>query len=159
MESSEAIALRSLLEYQRVAALATLHEGEPAVSMTPYAWFPQGRGFVIHVSRLAMHTRDMLANPAVGLLMTAAPDPAVSPLALPRVSFRGCARQCLPAAVEHEPARAAYLTRFPESMELFSFTDFSLFVVEVRSARYVAGFGRAMTVGADQFAALMHGTV
>jgi putative heme iron utilization protein len=116
---------------------------------------PGGQGFVIHVSRLATHTQDMLVNAAVGLLVIAVPDPAGSPLALPRVSVRGNARQCWPEAAEYEEARAAYLAKLPQSDELFSFSDFSLFIIEIRSLRFVAGFGRAVSVTPGQFATVM----
>lgn len=155
MESSEALALRSLLERQTVASLATLHKGEPAVSMVPFALLPDGKGFVIHVSRLATHTQDMLVNAAVGLMVMAAPGPAQSPLALPRVSVRGSVRQCLPEAAAYGEARAAYLARLPQSEELFSFADFSLFIIEVRSLRFVAGFGRALSVTPEQWVTVM----
>ena len=136
MDASEALALKSLLWSQPVAALATLHKGEPAVSMVPYALLPLGEGFVIHVSRLATHTGDMLASPAVALMVVAAPDAAPSPLALPRASIQGHARQCLPDAPRYGEARAAYLAKLPQSEELFSFADFSLFVIEVQSGDY-----------------------
>lgn len=157
MESVENPALRSLLLNQPVAALSTLHEGEPAGSMVPFALLPDGRGFIIHVSRLAAHTQDMLAHPAVSLLVMASPDAATSPLALPRVSVQGRARPCPPTDAGYEEARAVYLAKLPQSAELFSFADFSLFVIEVRSVRHVAGFGRARTLTAEQFAALFAG--
>ena len=59
MESSQSLALKYLLESQQVGSLATLHRGAPAVSMVPYVLLPQGRGFVLHVSRLAAHTADI----------------------------------------------------------------------------------------------------
>ena len=52
MDSSRALALRSLLHGQQVAALATLHKGEPAVSMVPYALLPNGQGFVINAEKI-----------------------------------------------------------------------------------------------------------
>jgi heme iron utilization protein len=155
MDPTHATALRQLLERQPVAALATLHRGEPATSMVPFALLPGGRGFVIHVSRLATHTADMLAEPAVSLLVMGAPDSADTPLALPRASIRGRARPCPAADPDHAAARAAYLARLPDSEELFSFADFSLFVVEVLAVRYVAGFGRALSVPAQAFESLM----
>jgi putative heme iron utilization protein len=155
MDAAEALALRSLLESQPVASLATLHKGEPAVSMVPYALLARGAGLVIHVSRLATHTSDMLTNPAVALMVMAAPGEAQTPLALPRASIQGWARQCLPGTSDYAQARSVYLARLPQSEELFSFADFSLFVIEVRSARFVAGFARAMSVTASQFAAAM----
>jgi putative heme iron utilization protein len=155
MEASEVASLKSLLSEQPVAALATLHKGEPAVSMVPFATLPSGAGFVIHVSRLATHTSDMLDNPAVALLVTASRAETESPLALPRASIHGRARQCTPESPEYAQARAAYVTKLPEAIELFSFSDFSLFIVEPESVRYVAGFGRAMSLTSDRMQAVL----
>jgi putative heme iron utilization protein len=155
MEPSQALALRSLLESQQVASLATLHNGEPAVSMVPYALLPQGRGFVIHVSRLASHTADMLSNAAVGLLVIAPRAASPSAQALPRASITGKTRQCASDSPSYSQARALYLSRFPESEGMFSFSDFSLFVIEARSVRFVGGFAQARSVTAEQFASIM----
>ena len=155
MKADETALLRSLLLRQPVAALGTLHEGEPAVSMVPFAALPDGTGFAIHVSGLASHTRDMLGNAAVALLMTAAVDSVESPLALPRVSVQGAARRCEVDTPDYEVARAAYLAKLPDAEELFSFADFSLFIIAPQTARFVAGFGRAMTLSAETLAEVM----
>ncbi len=155
MDTALAEALRTLLHRQQVAALGTLHRGDPAVSMVPYALLPGGAGVVIHVSRLATHTQDMLAHPAVSLLMMAAPDDSATPLALPRAALRGQARPCMPDDALYDTARALYLARFPDSEELFGFSDFSLFVVEVRSVRFVAGFAQAVSLTGEMFAEVM----
>jgi hypothetical protein len=55
MNPAYAQPLRELLHTQQVAALGTLHEGQPYVSMVPFALLPGGSGFVIHVSQLATH--------------------------------------------------------------------------------------------------------
>jgi heme iron utilization protein len=155
MNPDDARALRTLLDTRPVAALATLHHGEPAASMVPFAMLPGGTRLVIHVSRLATHTKDMLAHPAVAVLVTASLEPGASPLALPRASVQGNARVCEPEAAEYAPAREAYLAKLPQAEELFAFSDFSLFLVDIRSVRYVAGFGRAFAVTAPQLAAVM----
>ena len=155
MDASEALALKSLLEKQPVAALATLHKGGPAVSMVPFAVLPGGTGFVIHVSRLATHTNDMLVSPAVALLVTASPEDEETPLALPRASIQGVVHQCEPDSSEYQEARATYLAKLPDAEELFTFSDFSLFIVEPTALRYVAGFGRAMSLTTEQFQAAM----
>ncbi|MDM7941921.1 MAG: pyridoxamine 5'-phosphate oxidase family protein [Hydrogenophaga sp.] len=155
MNESESTALMSLLRTQPVASLATLHKGAPAVSMVPFALLPEGAGFAIHVSRLATHTQDMLANPAVALLVTAPLAAADSPLALPRASVQGRARQCATDSPGYEQARQAYLARLPDAEPLFSFGDFSLFVIEPESLRHVAGFGRAMSLAGEQMRAVL----
>jgi len=126
--------------------------------MVPYALLPQGQGFVIHVSRLATHTADMLTNPAVGLLVTAPLAASASPQALPRASIQGRAQQWADDAPAYLQARALYLSRFPRSEEMFTFSDFSLFVIAVRSVRLVGGFAPASSVTAAQFASIMGAT-
>jgi putative heme iron utilization protein len=155
MSPEQQSAIRSLLSTQETAALATLHKGDPAASMVPYALLPQGRGFVIHVSSLSTHTADMLAHPAVALLVTAPPGSSETPQALPRATVTGEARQCAAGSAEQAEARAAYLARFPHAEYMFAFTDFSLFVVQPRFVRFVGGFGNALGINAGQFAALM----
>ncbi len=146
MDATESAALLSLLRTQPVAALATLHRGAPAVSMVPFALLPDGTGFVIHVSQLATHTQDMVQNPAVALLVTAPLAVGDSPLALPRASVQGSARPCPPESPAYQAARHVYLAKLPDAEPLFSFGDFSLFVIEPESLRWVAGFGRAMSL-------------
>ncbi len=155
MDATESAALMALLRTQPVASLATLHQGAPAVSMVPFALLPDGTGFVIHVSQLATHTQDMLENPAVALLVTAPLAAEDSPLALPRASVQGQARPCSPESPGYAAARHAYLAKLPDAEPLFSFGDFSLFVIEPESLRWVAGFGRAMSVVGERMQSVL----
>lgn len=155
MNAIQAQAMRQLLERQDVAALGTLHNGEPFVSMVPYALAPGGQGFVIHVSRLATHTKDMDTHPGVSLLVMDERTPEVPPQALPRVTVQGQAQPCAPDAPLYAAAKEAYLSRFPNSQEMFGFADFSLFVIEPRSLRVVGGFAQAWSVTAADFVRFM----
>jgi putative heme iron utilization protein len=154
MSPANAAALRALIESQQVAALATLHRGKPAVSMVPYALLPSGEGFVVHVSRLATHTADMLAGPDVALLITANPASA-PPRELPRLSIQGRATQLAGDSGAYSVARERYLARFPDSAELFGFADFSLFTITAQSARFVGGFANATTILGDELRAVL----
>lgn len=155
MHADQAAALRALLESQRVAALATLHKGEPAVSMVPYALLPHGQGLVIHVSRLATHTADMRAHAAVAVLVTAPPASAPTPRELARASLQARAQWIPEGTIEHEAARQAYLQRFPESEETFGFADFSLLRLAVVSVRFVGGLANTGTIMGARFEAIM----
>jgi putative heme iron utilization protein len=157
MSSPKAQAMRQLLQRQEIAALGTLHNGEPFVSMVPYALVPEGGGFVIHVSRLATHTKDMENHPGVSLLVMDERTPEVPPQAVARVTVQGEARPCPPDAPLHAAARAAYLARFPASQEMFGFADFSLFVIVPRSLRVVGGFAQAWSLTAADYARSMQG--
>jgi hypothetical protein len=155
MNPNQALALRHLLERQEVAALGTLRQTEPFVSMVPYALLPGGEGLVIHVSRLAAHTRDMLEHPGVSLLVIGERAPELPAQALPRATLQGEARQCPPGAGEYAAARRAYLARFPASEQTFGFADFSLFLIVPRSVRFVGGFAQAWTITGQAYAGLM----
>ena len=135
-----------LLRAQPVGALGTLHRDEPFVSMVPFAVIPRLGALCVHVSSLATHTKDMLTSPSVSLMVMAAASAAALPQALARVTFQCRAGQCLQADPRHAEASQTYLARFPQSQELFSFGDFSLFILTPRSMRLVAGFGQATSI-------------
>lgn len=149
--------LKQLLLERSVAALGTLHAGAPFVSMVPYALAPDASGFIIHVSGLSSHTRDMRSDPRVSLLVTQAEGGETSALALARASIQGTAIEVASAAPELPGFRAAYLERFPEASEMFGFADFSLFRIQPESVRFVAGFAQAYTLSAESFARLLAG--
>jgi len=154
MDDAQAGSLRDLLLRQEVAALGTLRRDEPFVSMVPYALLPDGV-LVVHVSRLASHTRDMEDHPGVSVMVLAGRTPDVPAQALARATLQGDARACLPEDAGYDAARAAYLARFPDSEPLFGFADFSLFRIVPRSARFVGGFAQAWSITGAQYAQLM----
>lgn len=175
MDTQTALTLRRLLDERPVAALATLHRGEPAVSMTPFV-LPAGRTeLLIHVSALATHSADMRAHARVAVLVMgevdargagrdaagAEPDAqaraAASPQALPRVSLQAEARFIARDTAEHAEAAAAYLARFPDAAITFELADFALVALRPLSARLVAGFGRAYSLVGEGLDAWLRG--
>ena len=146
MKPEYAQSLRELLRTQQVASLGTLHKGRPYVSMVPFAILPGGPGFVIHVSQLATHTQNMLLSPEVSLLIIAPLTPDLAAQALARITIQGRAVSYTDSTQEHADAKTAYLSRFPQSAEMFSFSDFSLFGISPSSIRFVGGFAQAATI-------------
>ena len=151
MPSDQSQSLRTLITTHPIAALGTVQGGEPFVSMVPFAIEPKSGKLIIHVSTLAAHTKHMLENARVSLMVMAAPSPDVSAQATPRVTIQGTAAQLDKASIEYEEAKAVYVERFPQSLDLFGFADFSLFTIAVTSARFVAGFAQAMTLTKAEF--------
>ena len=78
MNPTQAETLRDLLETQEIASLGTLHDGEPYVSMAPFALLPGGAGFVIHVSQMAAHTNDMVNHAEVSHITAGAKKVIIS---------------------------------------------------------------------------------
>lgn len=140
-----------------MAALATLHErrdgDEPAVSMVPVAWLPgpaaggvDAPQALIHISALAAHTRDLQRTSRAGLMLMAVRRPGDDPQALPRLTLQIDAAPIDSGSTGYDAARAAYLDRFPRAEQTFALGDFALWRLTPRSARFVAGFGRAHAV-------------
>lgn len=147
--------LAQLLRQRRTAALGTLRAGAPFVSMVPYAIATNGYGFIVHVSKLAAHTKDMLADARVSLMVAEAEGEEKSPLGLMRASVQGQARRVPSGSADLSGLKAAYLARFPDAEPMFGFADFSMFLIRPDSARFVAGFGQAHTLSAEAMAQLL----
>ena len=152
MKDEQAENLRALLASRNTAALGTLHSGAPYVSMVPFVLLKDGSAFVVNVSRLAAHTNDMLDDPRVSLLITGAERADVSPLAVPRVTILGTAHQLSGNAPEYPVTKEAYIARFPDAASIFNLGDFSLFVITITGARWIAGFAQARLLSPAAFA-------
>ena len=155
MSPEHAAQLAGLVHRRKAAALGTLHAGAPFVSMVPFAVMPDGSAFVIHVSRLAGHTKDMLADSRVSLLVVQAEGEGVEAQALARVSVQGEASEMAGGSGDERECRRAYLARFPEAVPLTEFGDFSFFAVRATRARFVAGFAQAMSLTGETLARLL----
>jgi len=149
--------LAELVEGRKVAALGTLHEGAPYVSMVPFALLEDGSAFVIHVSELAAHTQDMLTDPRVSLLITQSESAETLPQSLARVTVLGQAKQIDEESADYARAMARYLARFPDSEPMFGFADFSLFGIRPASLRWIGGFAAAQSLTAEEFAIAVRG--
>jgi heme iron utilization protein len=145
------VVLQQLIHGRMIAALGTLHQGAPFVSMVTYAVGRDG-SFILHVSRLAAHTRDMLDNPEVSLLINESETSGKMPQALARVTVQGRAEMLDRDSEKHTDAREVYLSRFPDAAPLFEFADFNIFIIKTVSARVIAGFGQAITITGADFA-------
>ena len=152
------VVLQQLIHGRMIAALGTLHQGLPFVSMVTYAVARDG-SLILHVSRLAAHTQDMLDNPDVSLLITESEAAGKMPQALARVTVQGRAKMLDRDSEKYTDAREVYLSRFPDAAPLFEFSDFSIFVIEPVSARVIAGFGQAVTITGEDFATALSGAM
>ena len=126
--------------------------------MVPYAVASDG-SFVLHVSRLAAHTQDMLDHPDVSLLITESEGSEKLPQALARVTVQGRAKMLERDSQKHIDARDVYLLRFPDAAPLFEFSDFNIVIIKPMSARIIAGFGQAITMTGDDFSTTVGGRI
>ena len=149
MDADSSALLARLIRGVRVAALGTLRQGAPMVSMVAFLPEADFGAVCVRVSRLAWHTQDMLADPRVSLAIVEGDDGRADPQTLARVTLRG---EAPPLAGEGEPferLKAAWLERFPASAVTFALADFSFWRVVPRDARFVAGLGRTYNLSAE----------
>lgn len=138
---------KSLLRRSRQGALATLmaESGDPYCSLVNVATHPDGSPILL-ISRLAVHTRNLLADPRVSLMLDErAPG---DPLEGARIMVAGRAEE----AGEDDRAvlRRRYLAAHPSAQAFVDFRDFSLFRIRPAGAHLVAGFGRIVDLKAEQ---------
>jgi len=142
MEHSARQILVDLVRRHRMAALGTIREEDPSVSLVPFAADPGGTAIYLLISRLANHTKDLLANPRAALMVAESDAGAHDPQGLARLSLRGSVRFLDESDQAHADARSTYLGRFPTAEMLMELGDFQLVRFEPTAARFIAGFGR-----------------
>ncbi|HET6838696.1 MAG TPA: DUF2470 domain-containing protein [Bradyrhizobium sp.] len=139
---------RSLLRRSRQGALATLmaDNGDPYCSLVNVASDADGSP-VLLISRLALHTRNILGDSRVSLML----DERASgdPLEGSRIMLAGRAEE----ANGHDIAilRRRYLNAHPSAEVFVNFKDFSFFRIRPIGAHLVAGFGRIVDLVPAQF--------
>jgi putative heme iron utilization protein len=129
-------AARTLLREARSGALATLMagSGDPYCSLVNVATAADGSPLLL-ISRLAVHTKNILADPRVSLMLDE--RLAGDPLEGARVMLMGTAQPS-----DDPNARRRYLARQPEAKMFADFADFGFYRIDLRGAHLVAGFGR-----------------
>jgi hypothetical protein len=129
-------AAKKLLREGRSGALATLMQGSggPYCSLVNVATAADGSPLLL-ISSLAVHTRNVLADPRVSLMIDE--RKSGDPLEGARIMLTGTA-----AAAGEIEVRRRYLQRQPDAEMYASFGDFSFYRMAIEGAHLVAGFGR-----------------
>jgi hypothetical protein len=139
---------RSLLRRSRQGALATLmvDSGDPYCSLVNLASHPDGSPILL-ISRLALHTRNILIDGRVSLMLDERAE--ADPLEGARIMLAGRAEEA--AERELELVRRRYLSAHPSAEVFVEFKDFSFFRIRPTGAHLVAGFGRIVDLEPEQF--------
>jgi putative heme iron utilization protein len=130
---------KSLLRRRRQGALATLMSGTgaPYCSLVNLASHPDGSPILL-ISKLAIHTRNILADQRVSLMLDErAPG---DPLEGARIMIMG--RSVAAESDAIEMLRRRYLAAHPSAEMFVGFTDFGFYRLEIETVHLVAGFGR-----------------
>ena len=149
MDADASALLARLVRSARVAALGTLRQGAPLVSLVSILPEADFGAVCLRVSRLAWHTQDMLADPRVSLAIAQTDDGRADPQTLARVTLRGEAQALAGEGEPFERLKGAWLARFPASAVTFALADFGFWRLVPRDARFVAGLGRSYNLSAE----------
>jgi putative heme iron utilization protein len=139
---------RELVHKQHRGVLSTLSDqGFPYSSMVDYAPFENG-DLLLLLSKLAEHTRFLLANPKCGMFVSPhLNDPDA--FAKPRVTLLGEV-----APIErNERVVERFLTAHPRASNYMLMRDFGFYRFQVESIRYIGGFGRMAWIEAEEYRA------
>jgi heme iron utilization protein len=141
-----AAAARKLMREARSGALATLmaSSGDPYCSLVNVASAADGSPLLL-ISRLAVHTRNILADARVSLMLDERKEG--DPLEGARVMLMGTA-----AATDDPAARRRYLARQPEAEMFADFADFAFYRIALKGAHFVGGFGRIVDLKREDIA-------
>jgi hypothetical protein len=138
---------RSLLRRRRQGALATLMagDGDPYCSLVNVASHADGSPILL-ISRLAVHTKNILADSRVSLMLDE--RTAGDPLEGARIMVAGRAKEA--GTSDLDLLRRRYLNAHPSAEVFASFKDFSFFRITPGGAHLVAGFGRIVDLRPEQ---------
>lgn len=134
---------RQLLFDAPHAALATLlpDSGAPSVTRIALATDPGGMPLSL-ISTLAVHTQNLMANPACSLLI-GDPGDKGDPLTHPRLTLH-CTAQPVPRdSNDHASLRGHYLSLRPKAKLYVDFADFSFVRFAPSDGLLNGGFGKA----------------
>lgn len=141
-----------LLIDNRWAALATQGEDGPSASMVAYAVAGDSNSLLLFLSALSAHTRSLITDPRVALVVAESDAGIGDPQTLGRLSLKGTAGVVDRTAPGFSALWQEYVSRLPDAAPRLALGDFSLFRIAISDARYVGGFARAGTIPVERLA-------
>ena len=131
-----------------LSTMSQKHEGYPFGSVMPYGLTADGEPTFL-VSSMAMHTKNVLANPRATLLITQTSETG-NPLGAGRISLMGDVEVVEDDAFAEEISKD-YLARNPSAQHWVHFDDFRFFHLKVVDIYFVGGFGVMGWISADDY--------
>jgi putative heme iron utilization protein len=151
-EPTHAERCRTLVSSATRGSLSTLAvepAGYPYGSVASYALDERGNP-LFFVSLMAEHTQNAQRDPRASLLVTEPVPDGADPLASGRATLMG--EMTAVTDADRDAVRDAYLLANPTAAYYIDFGDFVFYRLEVRSIRYVGGYGRMSWVDAHDYA-------
>lgn len=138
--------IKTLIDNHQWAALATLGKNGPEASWVAYVAEPDWSGFLINISRLAAHTRNLLQDPRASLTVSETEKAGYDPQQLTRLMMDGSVAIIPKTATDYQMSVQRYQVSLPLSKRLFEFSDFMLMRFRPFRIRFVGGFAQSYTL-------------
>jgi putative heme iron utilization protein len=147
-----AASAKSLLRSALKGSLATLKRdsGHPYASLVLTATDSDGSPLLL-ISRLALHTQNLGADPRASLLIDATGTQS-DPMAGARVTLIGSVRP-----TSSPTARARFLARHESARGYADFPDFAFYALTPENAHFIGGFGRIVDLPASDLLTPLEG--
>lgn len=155
-EDTPEVILANLRARVKSVVLSTLGEdGEPHSGYTPF--MDDEHTIVIFVSRLSLHTRDLLANGKVSAMLIADEADSAQLFARTRVSYQCRAEPITPASESYEHLLNKFELHHGKMIGLLrQLPDFVLFRLVPLSGQFVMGFGKAYKLTGERLDQFEH---
>lgn len=147
-------AIRALLDGERVLTAAVVVDGEPVAALLPYVLSDDYGTVFVHASSLARHSRGLVADAPVSLLVHRAVTAGHDPMQVPRLTVQAIVTVLERRTPAWDEAAARLVARFPAAATTLALEDFQVYALVLGRGRYVEGFARAYNVGAETFRTL-----
>ena len=138
--------IRTLLDDQRLLALAVIVKDLPYAGLMPFSVLPDRSGVLVHASALSKHSRGLSDGGRATVLLHEQYGPDKDPLQIKRLTLECVVHPLERKSETWEAARDSYMERFPKSRITFKLRDFTLYRLEFKQGLYVAGFGQAIDI-------------
>lgn len=157
-ENTPEAILANLRNSVKSILLSTLGEDlEPHSGYTPF--MDKEGGILIFVSRLSLHTRDLLANGKVSAMMIADEAESAQIFARTRVSYQCRAEQISPTDETYEVLLDEFQQQHGKMIGLLrQLPDFVLFRLVPLRGQFVMGFGKAYKLTGEHLDQFEHAT-
>lgn len=150
MSNSPEQAVADLQQRCGSLVMATLSEGgRPHCSYTPFCL--EGADYLIFISELAAHTRNLLAHPKLDIMLIQDESDASQLFARNRLTLSCTASTIFAENPEYTALLDKFQNRHGKTVELLrQLPDFHLLRLTPQAGRFVMGFGQAYELTGDK---------
>lgn len=146
MEENFRKGLSDLILNSPAAALGTIHNNYPFVSLVAYSLDKRLCEFYVLLSDLAIHSKNLTSCKNVSLMIQTPKIDSENPLSSSRVTLTGEALKINRHDEKFAELKRNYLAKNTFAEAYFNLGDFNIYAITVEKSRFVAGFAKTFNL-------------